>query len=109
MAEANNRMGAVARYADAETVFGRAIEADELIHHIKGFAWREGFIRLVHVCCCCCQRQLGSEEPGASSAGRDSLGALTGSSTTWIARAKWWAKSGDQAVMFHEEALDSCI
>lgn len=106
LAEANNPLGAVARYADAETVFGRAIEADELIHHIKGFAWREGFIRLAHVAAAVANDNAGPKNPALQRWARDSLDALTGSSTTLIARAKWWAKSGDQAVVFHEEALD---
>jgi hypothetical protein len=105
-AEARDPLGAVSRYADALTVFGQEITPSEVIDRIKSFDWRNSFVRLAHLAAAVARDPAGPKSASMQRWARNALEALNGSSTRHIAHAKAWAKSGDDAVVVHEEALD---
>lgn len=106
VSEARNPLGAVARYADTATVFGRAITADEIIDRFRFYNWRDSLVRLAHVAATVAHDPAGPKSPIVQRWARDAIGTLNGTSTGLIAHAKAWAKSGDDAVVVHEEAVD---
>lgn len=106
VAEARNPLGAVTRYADALTVFGKEITPSEIVDRIKTFNWRDSLVRLAHLAAWVAHDPAGPMSAKVQRWARDALGTLTGSSNGLIAHAKAWAKSGDDAVVVHEEALD---
>ena len=101
-----NPLSAVGRFADARTVFGRAMTAEELVSRIRTFDWRDSFVRLAHLAAAVSRNRAGPRSREADLWARTALRGLTGTATSLIANARVWAASSDDAVVVHEEAID---
>jgi hypothetical protein len=106
LAESRNPLSAASRYVDVRTICGGPITPGALVDRIKTFNWRDSFVRLGQLAADVAHDNSGPRSKKVQSWARQQILAMTGSNPSAIANAHAWARSHDDAVIVHEEAVD---
>src|SRR5262245_54808097 len=102
---ARNPLSTARRYVDCKTVFGGALPPSEMVERIKTWDWRNSFARLGALASSVVNDHSGPSSAALQQWARQKVLAFTGTGPH-IPRAHAWARSCDDAVVVHEEALD---
>lgn len=106
IAAARNPMTGASRYVNATVVFGGPIGPDDLIFRIKTFNWRDSFVRLGQLAADVAQDNSGPRSQKVQKRARSLVTKMTSPNRVAIAHAHAWARSSDDSVIVHEEAID---